>query len=512
MNNTVCVLFYLPLLATNLLLLASMLKKKNKMYVDRLYTLLCLLLLGWQVLEILFFLLPGAGAIEFVFSAKFVFAAFIPVVFFLLVAGFYHLNRAIPLWGKVLGMLVPCTTAVLALTAPWHNLFRRNFVLQSAAPLTTISSQWGVWYIVNLAYSQLLVAGIALIFITQYRKLPKAYRTSVNLLLAGWLVYLAGILAELFKLGGDNNVDFNLIGICLSSLIFYIAVSSNGRADYLNIWRRDVFDHLDEAVLILDDSGTIVEANLPAVRLFEGMLPQLEGLQIEALWPQLAQTGTTSLRAADAGGQDADLAGIDLYLTSGRYPLVYNVRRHPLPVYGRAAGGEFVSLTEVTWNRLLIERLRETAGMDTLTGLQNRFGYETALREVDVPENLPLSVVMGDVNNLKAVNDTLGHTAGDRMLQQVAKLMLRHCPKGSYVARIGGDEFAALLPRCTEAEAQLLARRLSQVAGKAKGDAPPASAAFGYATKTTAAQNLNQLIRQADERMYAAKSGREVRL
>lgn len=83
---------------------------------------------------------------------------------------------------------------------------------------------------------------------------------------------------------------------------------------------------------------------------------------------------------------------------------------------------------------------------DHLTDLYNRRYYEEVLKRFDHQEYLPFSIILGDVNGLKLTNDAFGHLVGDKLLQTVAGALKSVCRANDVAARIGGDEFALLLP------------------------------------------------------------------
>lgn len=102
---------------------------------------------------------------------------------------------------------------------------------------------------------------------------------------------------------------------------------------------------------------------------------------------------------------------------------------------------------------------------DYLTGLYNRRYYEQALKNLDKKENLPLTLLMGDVNGLKLVNDTQGHLMGDELLKKTAEVIRQVCRKDDIIARLGGDEFIVILPKtdCNKID-QIIARMKKLVA------------------------------------------------
>jgi diguanylate cyclase (GGDEF)-like protein len=141
---------------------------------------------------------------------------------------------------------------------------------------------------------------------------------------------------------------------------------------------------------------------------------------------------------------------------------------------------------------------------DALTGLLNRRAYEERL-PVEVARatryGWPLSLCLLDLDGFKAINDTLGHPAGDRALQQVAALIdeSRLADDGF---RIGGDEFALLMPKTCRADAELAAARLSGEIGRIGMSDGSLGACFGVAE---GAGDPTLLHAQADERLLAAK-------
>jgi diguanylate cyclase (GGDEF)-like protein len=110
-----------------------------------------------------------------------------------------------------------------------------------------------------------------------------------------------------------------------------------------------------------------------------------------------------------------------------------------------------------------VERTKRLAATDPLTRVANRRGLDEALRrELARAQRAdkPLSLLLLDVDGLKAINDTLGHPAGDRALRAVARCARQTLRRGDLVARIGGDEFALLLPETDEEGARAIAQRI----------------------------------------------------
>jgi diguanylate cyclase (GGDEF)-like protein len=142
---------------------------------------------------------------------------------------------------------------------------------------------------------------------------------------------------------------------------------------------------------------------------------------------------------------------------------------------------------------------------DHLTGISNRRSFEEALIRLDTKQNLPLSIIMCDVNGLKLVNDSFGHELGDTLLKCAAEIIKKICRKEDVIARIGGDEFILLLPKTSAQESVDIANQIKELASKEKVANIELSISYGYDTKTTNKQSIVEIIANAENYMYRHK-------
>jgi diguanylate cyclase (GGDEF)-like protein/putative nucleotidyltransferase with HDIG domain/PAS domain S-box-containing protein len=185
----------------------------------------------------------------------------------------------------------------------------------------------------------------------------------------------------------------------------------------------------------------------------------------------------------------------------------FEVEYHSYPQYKDGAlFGAVVTFTDNTLKKMQAEQIQYYSSHDSLTGLLNRSCFETVLRRTDVRQNLPLSVIMADLNGLKLTNDVFGHGAGDELLVKSARVLKKVCREDDIVARQGGDEFIILLPRTPNEAAQTIVRRIQDMLAKEKTDVIRCSVSLGCDTKLEPSQSIDITIKNAENNMYQDKS------
>lgn len=172
------------------------------------------------------------------------------------------------------------------------------------------------------------------------------------------------------------------------------------------------------------------------------------------------------------------------------------------------------------WLQALVDALVELSSRDALTGLANRRSFDLALgREVDrvARSGEPALLLSLDIDHFKRVNDTWGHAAGDEVLKTVARVLQETVRPMDLVARVGGEEFAIILPNCPEAFGETVAERLRRkVQGTSIAVAPgrhvQVTVSIGGAFAAPWVRSSGALWgERADLQLYRAKSaGRNV--
>jgi len=142
---------------------------------------------------------------------------------------------------------------------------------------------------------------------------------------------------------------------------------------------------------------------------------------------------------------------------------------------------------------------------DQLTGLYNRRFYEVESKRLNTARNLPISLVMADVNGLKLTNDAFGHLAGDRLLLQFAEILKNEFRDDDIISRVGGDEFIILLPKTDYRSAQKIVDRVIEAINHSVPETIRLSAAFGIATSEEVVDSFNEFYKKAEDAMYSQK-------
>lgn len=171
-----------------------------------------------------------------------------------------------------------------------------------------------------------------------------------------------------------------------------------------------------------------------------------------------------------------------------------------------ALEGLVIDITELKQTQ---EAITYLSYHDALTGLFNRLFYEMEKGMADIDENLPISIIMGDINGLKLINDSFGHDQGDKLIVETAKAMDNCCRENDTLARIGGDEFAILLPKTTNEEGNNIIDRINTKSKEYNSinhkDSVLINISLGCATKTIKTEKLSEIQKEAEDYMYKCK-------
>ncbi len=265
-------------------------------------------------------------------------------------------------------------------------------------------------------------------------------------------------------------------------------------------------DHMEQGLMMVDAADRIVLCNRRALTMLD--LPA----DMMAARPRAGDVLAYQAGQGEFDGHAIDpaLLASDRAVCERRRPngTVLEVRTTPLPW-----GGLVRTYTDITARAKAEEMLGRAASHDQLTGLANRNGFNHGLDAAlatAARTGRELALLCLDLDGFKAVNDTLGHAAGDALLAAVAQRLVQSSRGTDLVARLGGDEFAVVLPGAGLADAEQACRRLLEEI-RAPYDLGGRSARIGVSIGIAAfprdGSTAEQLLANADTALYMAKDG-----
>lgn len=160
---------------------------------------------------------------------------------------------------------------------------------------------------------------------------------------------------------------------------------------------------------------------------------------------------------------------------------------------------------DITQHKTLEEKLRYLSEIDALTDLYNRNSFEEKIKKLNKTKYHPLGIIMGDVNGLKLINDTLGHLEGDNLLRSISNVLRSSCSESEYVFRWGGDEFIILIPNADELKCDKLIKKILNDCKKYNYKYMQLSISLGTVVKYEIDDNIYDCINKAEEKVYRHK-------
>jgi diguanylate cyclase (GGDEF)-like protein len=335
--------------------------------------------------------------------------------------------------------------------------------------------------------------------------------------LARWVSQAMAICAGVLAV----TIGFGILLLALTRQITIIEISQRRIQEQVDAARRSearlaeqsalletTLDHMNQGLMMVDAAGVVAVCNRRAMEILE--LPPA----LMAAHPPIADVVEYQTRNGEfVGWTDNRLDPAVRFTHHSHYE-----RRRPngamIEVQSAAlpGGGMVRTYSDITARTAAEEMLGVAASHDQLTGLINRhaFGirHDTALAEAR-RDNSQVAVLCLDLDRFKAVNDTLGHAAGDQLLVLVAQRMGGAVRSTDVVARLGGDEFAIIAARTNLTEAQELARRLLdaiRLPYAVGGGTVRIGISIGVAMFPADAGTAEQLLRNADTALYKAKA------
>lgn len=267
----------------------------------------------------------------------------------------------------------------------------------------------------------------------------------------------------------------------------------------------DLLNNIKAGVMVINERGKIVFLNSFAKELL-GIKKRDELLKKVKLPESLKFTLLKVLH----GRVSCDGCEIELTTANGLKKW-FSIHATPITIGKKKM--IIVSLNDITQKQIKSQQLEYLSFHDSLTGLYNRRYFEEEFHRLFNSRSLPLGLILIDLNGLKIINDMLGHKMGDRFLVKIAEILSTSVRASDITARIGGDEFAIILPNTTEEGVKKLISRIEEkIEAVNRTNDMFLSISTGYAIHFGQFNNPEELFKAADNELYKNKYSKRRRL
>lgn len=272
------------------------------------------------------------------------------------------------------------------------------------------------------------------------------------------------------------------------------------------IWYTEILDSLQEVVFEVDLAGNLKYGSRSGYAVF-GYTEQdfANGINIiDSIVPEERAKFLASVAKLQQG-QDLGISEYTAQRRNGsRFPMM--VHSSPIIQDNRTLGFRGIVI-DISERKALDEQISYLSMHDSLTGFYNRAYFDQAMQRLSDDAYYPVGLIICDLDNLKLVNDVMGHHHGDLLLQTAAEIIRKCFDAGEIITRIGGDEFAILLPQTNRQVIVDCSANLYTAIGVYNDKNPklPLSMSVGFAMGVDNGKGLDYLFKQADSNMYREK-------
>ncbi len=448
-----------------------------------------------------------------------------PVLFLVLALSYSGKHKWLTRRNLLLLFLIPAISLVLVATNSLHHLIWTSF---TPHPENARIIQYGhgiYFWLGVIGYSYVCMLFGTILFLRAALRLAHTYRQqSITMVLAA-LIPWSSNLVYLFGINPLQGIDLTPIGFSIGGLIATFAIFRYRLLDLVPVARDVLIENMLDGVILLDNLNRIIDINPSALRLTGLPENKAIGKQAEdvlgeqfAILPPTNPTVTFNTQITWGTLQELylDMTVIpiseDRTHSTGRLLILRDVTAQKNAEMELQEANQQLR-TQLYEINVLQDNLREQAIRDPLTGLYNR-RFLNEILELELvrarQEDLPVSLVMLDLDCFKAFNDTFGHIAGDDMLKKLGEILRKETRYGDFACRFGGEEFIIVMPGAPLKAALKRAEewRISYAKAKVRSGTLNLRNTFsaGVAAFPMHAKKSDDLLKAVDQALYLAKS------
>ncbi len=268
---------------------------------------------------------------------------------------------------------------------------------------------------------------------------------------------------------------------------------------------QQLFDRSPDAIVLLDPNERVIKINQSFQELFEYKQSEIEGSNINNIIvpEELIEEGE---KATQQVVREEIYINETIRESKSGEMINVSIVAYPI-IQGDEVIGIYAFYKDISDRKKEEDRIKYLSFHDQLTGLYNRRYFENEMDKLNDSRKYPISIIVADLNYLKEINDNYGHATGDRYIKLSATVLDDATRHEDIVARIGGDEFAVLLPETNFESAKLIVERInSRLDDLNKTIDPEIMLALGSATAENSHDSLELIFKKADNRMYRNKA------
>lgn len=264
-----------------------------------------------------------------------------------------------------------------------------------------------------------------------------------------------------------------------------------------------------DGVISTDQQGKVLILNQVAEKLTGWTQEEAVGQPLETVYNIISE-GTrekceSPVQQAFTSGQVSEMTSQAIQISKNQIEMHTEYNAAPICDEQGKINGMVLVFRDITEKKQRQDEIKYLSFHDQLTGLYNRRFYEEELVRLDVERNWPLTIILGDINGLKMINDSFGHAAGDELIIKAGTAIKKGCRTDDIISRIGGDEFVILLPQTSAPEAEKIIARIKDFSFIEKVGALNISISFGSETKVKGEQKIKDVFKKAEDQMYHNK-------
>ena len=407
--------------------------------------------------------------------------------------------------GGVCFIIFPVITVIVRMTNDWHHLFYNKIDLRYVGGMKLLLLGKGPWYLVFSGYMLMILILNIWFYIQRYRRSEGTERMQFRLLLSASVLLCTAMIFCTVNIGGIG-IDYMAFAMPNCILLIHLALTRYNFLEIKILGRERVFEESATGLILLNNSYLIVDYNEAGIMFFQWFQLQIGKEKPLDLLLKDQAVLLESIKSSENKVVQLTVMGEPKYVD-------VNIRSVQ---HKKEKGGFLLTFEDVTERELLKQRLITMANMDELSGLNNRRRFrECAIEAIQHAQSNhgDISVLMMDIDNFKIINDTYGHMAGDAVIKEFSQILREIFIGMNIVGRMGGEEFAVVMPDADAQKAGSQAEHFRQVLERKKVSFGEknigVTVSIGVAQLNQEAIDFDGLLNSADNALYEAKrSGR----